>query len=211
MQEQRRAMEYPPPVGHRVVQQGVGEAPPPMPTEPPRSTGDVNLRVSNRLLWVDGAVYPLQNVVRVYTTTVKPRRREVIQRFVVKAVLFLLLGGLPAVLFAAPVGFLKVIGVLIYVGIAIAAVQQINELRQVLRVRPLHVLAVDTSGMSTAVVTSSNRAHLEQLVRRISDAIEKPSAEFQVMVQELALNPKHYHIGDNVNMYGGSGNVGVKN
>ncbi|MFJ2216713.1 DUF6232 family protein [Streptomyces sp. NPDC101062] len=54
---------------------------PPLPQEPPplRSI-PVELRVSKRLLWVGGA-YPLQNVARVYTLTIRPRRREAVAAF----------------------------------------------------------------------------------------------------------------------------------
>ncbi|GAA2931267.1 hypothetical protein GCM10020221_28820 [Streptomyces thioluteus] len=59
------------------------------------------------------------------------------------------------------------------------------------------------------MVTSRNPHHLDQLVGRISHAIENPGAEFQVTVDSITINPQSYYFGDNVNMYGGTGNVGM--
>ncbi|MET8560276.1 DUF6232 family protein, partial [Streptomyces flaveolus] len=75
---------------------------------------------------------------------------------------------------------------------------------------PAHfVLAIETSGPSTAVVTSRNPGQLPQLASYIVHALENPEAEFQVKVETLTINPRNYYFGDNVNMYGGTGNVGV--
>lgn len=72
-----------------------------------------------------------------------------------------------------------------------------------------YVLAVETSGPSTAVVTSHRPELLNQLVGQIAHAIENPETEFAVKVESISISPRNYHFGDNVNMYGGSGNVGI--
>lgn len=71
------------------------------------------------------------------------------------------------------------------------------------------MLAVETSGASTALVTSKNTQHLNELVGQVVNWIENPEIEFQVKAETLLINPRNYHFGDNVNMYGGSGNVGM--
>lgn len=47
----------------------------------------VHLRVSKRLLWVGDAYYPIQNIARVYTLTIHPRRREAVVLFVKRLLL----------------------------------------------------------------------------------------------------------------------------
>lgn len=51
-------------------------------------------------------------------------------------------------------------------------------------IAPSHwVLAVETSGASTALVTSRDTQHLHQLVGQVVKAIENPDIEFQVRVE----------------------------
>ncbi|MEU6957019.1 hypothetical protein [Streptomyces sp. NPDC045714] len=58
-------------------------------------------------------------------------------------------------------------------------------------------------------MTSKSPQHLNELVGRVVHWIENPEIEFQVKAETLMINPSNDHFGDNVNMYGGSGNVGV--
>jgi hypothetical protein len=55
-----------------------------------------------------------------------------------------------------------------------------------------HVLAVETSGPSTAAVTSRNPEHLRQLVGYIAYAIENPERDFQVKLDSITISPKNY-------------------
>lgn len=50
--------------------------PPPMPPVTPPGGKSIDLRVGKRLLWLGEAVYPLHNLVRVYTAEFKPKRWE---------------------------------------------------------------------------------------------------------------------------------------
>ncbi|MEV3873210.1 DUF6232 family protein [Streptomyces sp. NPDC049906] len=197
-------------------------APPPDPTGgtgslPTGLTGSLDLRVSQRLLWVGGAVYPLHNIARVYTYTLHPRRKEAVVRFVRRVGLTLavttvlsLLGMLIEILGREGGGgtfvslaWAVALGVLVY-----ALVDMIMVLSS-----PTHfVLGIETSGPSTAVIAGRDHAQLRQLVRDISQAIENPSEEFRVRVETLVISsPSNYYFGDNVNMYGGNGNVGMAN
>ncbi|MFF2405950.1 DUF6232 family protein [Streptomyces sp. NPDC058092] len=188
-------------------------APPPPPV-PPLSRGvDVDLRVSKRLLWVGGAAYPLQNIARVYTLTIHPRRKEAIVRFCRNVAITLAVAIALTILGAvATIGSEDVGGGIItfvwYVTVA-GLIYFVVELISVLTAQSHYVLAVETSGPSTAVVTSANREHLNQLVGYIAHAIENPETEFQVKVESITISPKNYYFGDNVNMYGGTGNVGM--
>ncbi|MFC5912662.1 DUF6232 family protein [Streptomyces pulveraceus] len=188
-------------------------APPPPPVPPlPRDAG-IDLRVSKRLLWVGGAAYPLQNIARVYTLTIHPRRKEAIVRFcksvaitLAVAIALTILGAVTA-MGSEDVGG-GIVTFVWYVTVA-GLVYFLVELISVLSAQSHYVLAVETSGPSTAVVTSANREHLNQLVGYIAHAIENPEAEFQVKVESITISPRNYYFGDNVNMYGGTGNVGM--
>ncbi|MEV8454413.1 DUF6232 family protein [Streptomyces sp. NPDC052095] len=185
----------------------------PPPTLPPHLGPTVELRVGKRLLWVGGAAYPLRNITRVYTFLLTPKRVEATVLFFKRLALIL----------AVAFGLLIVSGIshigseedsdgitgLIPIGGLIAFVFAASELVMVLTARAHWVLAIETSGLSTALVTSRNIPHLHELVGHVVKAIEDPDIEFQVKVDTLMINPKNYQFGDNVNMYGGSGNSGM--
>ncbi|MEU9620529.1 MULTISPECIES: DUF6232 family protein [unclassified Streptomyces] len=184
-------------------------APPPPP--PPTGTG-VDLRVSRRLLWVGEAAYPLHNITRVHTFVLRPKRMEAFTSFLkwlgITFVAFVLLqmtskdsayddgsanGSSRALLLLA---------VAVAIGLVVHLVKELSASSE-------HVLAVETSSTSTALVTLPNPDQLRQLVVYLVNAIENPEAEFQVRVERVLVNPKNYHFGDNVNMYGGLFNTGV--
>ncbi|MFC9591934.1 DUF6232 family protein [Streptomyces sp. NPDC056944] len=201
--------------------------PPPRPPHPPaperapaparpRTPPRQSLLISKRLLWVHGAAYPLENIVRVYTFDLTPRRGAAFARFLKRGgftalVLVLIVwisdsssGGwdgsssdLPTV---SGVLLLPVVFLLIYF---------IGDMLAVVFAATHHVLAVETNGRSTALVTAP-REQLNELVVSIAEAIDKPDAELRAHVASLAItNYANYHFGDSVNMYGGSGNTGV--
>lgn len=213
--------------------------PPPPPFAPPRPAGDphpdvppaasaepvgVDVRVSKRLLWIGEAYYPLRNIARVYTLTIHPRRKEAVLRFLKRLLITGFLVTLLLLLAAfmeasASSGFsggssdssgasvLATFAVIIGIG---ANVYFFVDMMKVLGAPPRFVLAVETSGASTAVIGGPPEGRLRQLAHQISDAIENPAAEFEVRIETLTVNPQHYYFGDNVNMYGGTGNVGVR-
>ncbi|MFF2650327.1 DUF6232 family protein [Streptomyces sp. NPDC058045] len=172
----------------------------------------LELRVGKRLLWVGGAYYPLQNVARVYTSTLRPRRKDATIRFF-KRLLFLLLGAAFLALVGSTVersgeNVGSQITVLVAVAGGAALIYFVADLLTVLSAPTHFVLAVDTNGLSTAVVTSPEPAQLRRLAQQIADAIENPEAEFTMRVESILYSPKNYYFGDNVNMYG-NGNVGM--
>ena len=213
-------------------------ASPPPPAGPPRAAEPypavappasaqpiigVDLRVSKRLLWIGDAYYPLRNLARVYTLTIRPRRKEAVLRFVKR---LLIIGAVTTVLglLAAMIdgsgggglgsgssgssgsGGLTALVVIAAVG---ALIYSLVEMMSVLGAPAHFVLAIETSGPSTAVVSGQRPDQLRVLAHQIADAIENPEAEFRVHVDTITISPKHYYFGDNVNMYGGSGNVGM--
>ncbi|WP_232839291.1 DUF6232 family protein [Streptomyces triticisoli] len=186
---------------------------PPPPAVPPQAMRGVDLRVGKRLLWVGRAAYPLQNIARVHTFTLTPRRKEATLLFLKRLAIILsvafaltILGGLTGLASADVAG---TIVMLVWLGAVAALVFSIVELASVLSAPMQYVLAVETSGPSVAMVTSGNPQYLDQLVGSIVHAIENPEAEFHVRVDQLTVDPKNYYFGDNVNIYGGTGNVGI--
>jgi len=182
------------------------------------SGNDISLRVSKRLLWVGDAVYPLQNIARVFTFTLKPRRAAACWRFLRRMALTLALWAVFTALDSDSSGsgihsgdddggvyaFATVLAVLATIFFA-------AELLSVLVAPSYFVLSVETSGPSGALVTSRDPTQLKQLVFSITYAIENPQTEFQVTVKEITISsPKNYHFGDNVNIYGGVGSIGIK-
>lgn len=188
--------------------------PPVPPSAPAGGTDGVDLVVSKRLLWVGGAVYPLQNVTRVYTFTVRPRRLEAVLhclRRVVSAVsVVVVLRMFNQAQAATGTGSAGSDTFVTIVGVA-AVIYFIAEMLPVLTAQPQFVLAVETSGPSRAVVTSRFPHQLVDLVGRLAYAIDHPEMELHMRVERLTMSPRNYHFGDNVNMYGGTGNVGVSN
>lgn len=164
-------------------------------------------------MWVGGACYPLHNIARVHTLTLRPRRKEAVLRFLKRsaiiAVVTIALTIVGSLTFMggqdAGSGLLS----FIYLGSAAASIYSLVEMIQVLTAPPCFVLAVETAGPSQAVVTSRNPQLLRQLVGQIAHAIEHPETEFQERVDSITISPQNYYFGDNVNMYGGSGNVGM--
>ncbi|MFI6685330.1 DUF6232 family protein [Streptomyces sp. NPDC050485] len=184
-------------------------------------TVSIDLRVSKRLLWIGDAVYPLRNIARVHTFTIHPRRKEAALLFFKRAAITLS-GAIGLTLLSAAWGGLHSFGgrsdggagtllVFVWLGAAAALIWSGVELASVLTAQSHYVLSVETSGPSIAVVTSANPGHLRQLVGYLTNAIEHPETEFHVRVEALTISPKNYYFGDNVNMYGGSGNVGMAN
>ncbi len=161
-----------------------------------------------------GAAYPLENIARVYTFTLHPRRKDATVRFL-KNVAIVLSGAFALTILAGLTSLAnreaaESILTFVWLGAAAALVWSLVEWLAVLTASSHYVLAVETSGPSIAVVTSEDRGKLQQLVGQITHAIDNPDTElYGVRVDTIMISPKNYHFGDNVNMYGGSNNVGM--
>ncbi|MFE7511722.1 DUF6232 family protein [Streptomyces sp. NPDC057540] len=221
---------------------GTNETPPPKPTRPPEPSSPPSrpwnepgraaavpaapagpptrhgLVISKRLLWVHGGAYPLENIVRVHTFVLRPRRGEAFARFLkrggVTLVVLLILANFSDSSSSSwdssgsdsgLDGFLSI--AMVFVGFLL--IYYFADMASVVFAGSHDVLAVETNGRSTALVTGK-RKHLNELVHAIAEAIDKPDAELHAHVASLAItNYGNYHFGDSVNMYGGSGNTGV--
>ncbi|MCX4528643.1 MULTISPECIES: DUF6232 family protein [unclassified Streptomyces] len=211
--------------------EGRQPATPPQPHVPqgppgsPPATGaglatTLDVTITKRLLWVGGAAYPLENVARIYTFVLHPRRKDAVFLFVRRTALTLLV-VMGFTFFAAIAGMLarrpeeqnygsNLISFL-WFGAVCAGVYFVAEMLTVLTASSHYVLAVESNGQSTALVTGRPE-HLNTAVHQIAYAIEHPDTELRIQVQRLTIsNPSNYFFGDAVNMYGGTGNVGMSN
>ncbi|MGW9448059.1 DUF6232 family protein [Streptomyces sp. NPDC055632] len=196
-------------------------AAPPPPPRPPHGGGPVPqlpLVISKRLLWVNGAAYPLENIVRVYTFVLRPRRADAVRTFL-KRVGLTLLAALGIGFFAflsevfargeEPGGFLAFLYQTSFLVVVGALIWFLVDMLAVVTASAHVVLAIETNGQSTAMVSGEPR-YLHELVGKIATAIDEPDAELTVTVGALTIsNPSNYYFGDSVNIYGGSGNTGV--
>ncbi|MCY0931680.1 DUF6232 family protein [Streptomyces sp. H27-H1] len=181
--------------------------PEPTPPAKPRredfEAPDIVLRVSNRLLWVGEAVYPLHNVVRVQTFVLRPNRKQALLQFAQwMAVLLVVLALASANADSDGDGTGLVV-------VLVPAVLLVTQLVHRLTRPDLYVMGVETAGAPVAMVTLADRAELRRLVARIVEAIEHPEVEFALYVAQPTVNIEHYvHIGDTANI-NGSGNIGM--
>ncbi|WDV53657.1 DUF6232 family protein [Streptomyces coeruleorubidus] len=187
---------------------------PPPPATPPQAMTNIELRVSKRLLWVGGAAYPLRNIARVYTFTLHPRRKEAVIRFLARTGITLAvaigLSIIGSVTFLASRSTGNGLLTFVWLGSGAALIYFLVDMLSVVTAQSHYVLAIETAGPSTAMVTSRNPQHLDQLVGYVAGALENPDTEFHVTVERLTISsPTNYYFGDNVNMYGGNGNVGI--
>jgi hypothetical protein len=153
----------------------------------------IKVRVSKRVLWVDADAYPLHNIASARRVETKRRWWKAIEQFLKQAVplaiAFAVLGvvphdgryrdGIALVQAGLAVAFLAVLGLL---------------LRRLLR-RKVYALVIDTSGASSTPLFSRDEDVIIDLIERITDAINNPEAEFQVLVDQR-------HIGDRITQYG---------
>lgn len=206
---------------------------PPVPPKPPRAYAAAGspepalppsgeLVISDRLLWVNRAAYPLENITRVYTFVLTPRRGAAFVRFlkrgatmvVVILVLMILSGGsggssdyyddddFDSSSWSDVLGFLLVLAVLVLIYFFV-------EMVGVVFASSHYTLAIETNGQSTALVSGDPR-HLDELVVKIAMTIDKPNAVLRATVESLSItNYGNYQFGDSVNIYGGSGHTGV--
>ncbi|MEU3610621.1 DUF6232 family protein [Streptomyces sp. NPDC035033] len=190
-----------------------------------QGSSPLQLRVDRRVLWVEGAAYPLENIVRVYTFILRPRRAEAVLRLgkrlaqiLVGYLLVTLVGDLadgfgassgpygPEPSESGMLGLALGLAVLVLFGFLLYT---LGEVLPVIIARSHLALAVETNGRSTALVTGPPDV-LHRLVGEIAQAIENTDAHLEERVASLSIgNPANYYFGDIVNMYGGTGNKGI--
>jgi hypothetical protein len=153
----------------------------------------IDVRVSQRILWIGSDAYPLQNISRVGTDTWQPQGGVFVMNFMKPVMPWLVMGSIAAILVGLtglPRGLLALV-VLSVLALAVAKIIQLVALMN----STFHELSIDTSGASRTALISKDQAVVQELVARITDAINNPMAEFQMQVV-------NHHVGDVINQHG---------
>lgn len=170
----------------------------------PRSE-DIDVRVSQQVLWVGAEAYPLQNIARAQTIKLTPNRRAAWRRYLRAIVFWALLGAAAAVAIKQAPRISSVqgshalhsaaVGVLVLV-VALTAISTIRLISTLSR-GTYYGLVIETAGTPRRVLVSTDQYVVTKLVHKIMDAINNPLAEFQERVRDV-----HYHFGDEITQYG---------
>jgi hypothetical protein len=149
---------------------------------------NVEVRVSRRILWVDDDAFPLALVTRVRPVEYRPNRRGMASTYSRRAgatigiaivgLMFLSCLG-DAVSPALSIAFAMVM-------LAIFVTHTVRLIRGLTRSN-LYVLSVSTAGSAHAAVISTNRDVVYELSTRVVDAIDNPSAEFEIRVDHIEI------------------------
>jgi hypothetical protein len=165
----------------------------------------IDIRVSQRILWIGAEAYPVQNIARAQTVRVVPRRGAAVWGYVKAIVLWLLLGLVAAAVMssadAVSVGgkAFDVGGLATFVVVVLIVISTVRLILNLAR-PTLYALVVETTGGPRTAVISRSQNLVAQIVHGIMDAINNPHAEFQYRVENL-------HVGDNFHQFGNQ-NVG---
>lgn len=149
---------------------------------------DIDVRISRRTLWVDMQAYPLPQITRVRPIELKPNRRAMALRYGRQAAATIGLG-------AVGLTFLSCLGeavppattVVFTVAVLAVLVVPTGRLVRHLTMPRLWVLSVATSGSPHAAVVSPNKQQIYDLTYRIVEAIDNPSAEFEIKVDHVEI------------------------
>ncbi|MBD0693607.1 DUF6232 family protein [Streptomyces sp. CBMA123] len=188
-----------------------------MPGYDPSAT---RVAVTNRILWIGTAAYPLATIARVSITIILPDVLGAIRRFlkfigiVIPAAL--VIAGLDALAnssrssgFGSSSDKSTSTGTIVVVTLVLVVCYFLFATLPVLLQQRLHALTVDTAGPPTALLAWKDPKYAYELQARITHAIENPKTEFQQFVSNVVVDLRRYQFGDNVNIYGGQGNTGV--
>ena len=148
----------------------------------------IDVRVSRRILWFGSEAYPLHNITRTNTLKLVPNRGAAIKGYAISVVLLLMVAAVVASMAPTAGGILVFAGALAWVAAkTIRLVEFLN--------LSLFELVIETAAGSHRGLISDNRDVVGNLAVRITDAINNPTAEFQMRVDNI-------HVGDNISMSG---------
>ncbi|MEU4080715.1 hypothetical protein DEJ45_10505 [Streptomyces venezuelae] len=162
----------------------------------------IRVEVSKRVLWIGASAYPLQNIARATTVSIKPQRARAVGNFV-KAVLVVGLLLVAALALAQADELSRGDQELITRGAEVTAAVLVAaflvRLIAVLSTRTYYALVVETSGNPLTLLAGVDRDEVHQLVRDIMRAIEDPA--FTGFVKQMVT----YNIGSMRDFYNASG------
>lgn len=174
----------------------------------PHRNGDIEVKVSQQILWVGGEAYPLRNIARARVVRVTVRRGAAFGRFVGFTLLWLVLGlGATAALRAAKsqgVHLDKSLGDVVVIATAALIVLSVLRLLYLLLRPALFALVIETAGNPHTALITTDEPIVARIVEEIMAAINNPAAHFRYTVNNIHNGDKYG--GDHVagDKFGGS-------
>lgn len=156
----------------------------------------ISIRVSRRVLWVDSEAYPLHNIARVTTKTLKPSFAKILKlvgRWVL--VVYVVLMGFALYATEGQTTLVGLIMPAVLLFLATLLVSGLIRLFMSVTRKSLHQLNIETAGSPYAVLASPNEELVTQISQSIMEAIDNPQAEFQFQVE-------NFHVGDSIKQFG---------
>ena len=149
---------------------------------------EVDVRISRRTLWVGMQAYPLPQVTRVQPIEVIPNRGRVTLKYGRRAAATIGLGLVGLILLSCLGNSVPpaVSGAYAVMMLAILVVHTVRLVRGLTRT-PLYVLSVATAGSPRAAVVSTDKDLIYDLTHRVVEAIDNPSAEFEIKVDHIEI------------------------
>jgi hypothetical protein len=162
-------------------------------------TEEVDFRISRRILWVGSNAYPLPQVSSVRPIEVIPRRGRMLAQYGRRAGATVVVGFVGLTISACLGRAVPpVVDAVVAVAMVGVVVWHTVELIRRLRRGRLYVLRVSTAGNQHSALVSRNRELIEDLTRRVADAIDNPAAEFAISVENLEIVKGDKYGGDHV-------------
>jgi hypothetical protein len=160
------------------------------------SSSDINVQVSQGILWVGSDAYPLRNIARVQPVKVVPNRRAFLRRYLIVVVfcVFLIAVGAAAVRAASRVtsvqgynalhsganGAFALAGVLAVIGTIWLIVRLLKQ--------TAYALVIETAGTPRTALITYDEDLIFRLVRRITAAISNPHDRWKERVPVININ-----------------------
>jgi Family of unknown function (DUF6232) len=162
-----------------------------------RKSETIEVQVSQRILWVGGEAYPLQNIARAQTIKLVPKRAAAFGRFLIAIIVWILLGvaGIVAINNAQSVDVDPNVRTAVVVVVSVLVLVSTIRLLRVLMERTLYALVIETAGSPRTALVTPDGNQVTNLVRAIMNAINNPQAEFRTLVQNI-------HRGDKIQQFG---------
>ena len=150
----------------------------------------VDVRISQQILWFGDDAYPLHNITRTNSRTLRLNRGAAIRHYIRTAVLTLIAAAVVGSVVPAAAASLVGIGVLAWLA------YKAYRLAEILKIE-LFELVIETAAGSHRGLISNNRALVADLSLKITDAINNPHAKFEMRVENI-------QVGDNFTNNGGN-------
>jgi hypothetical protein len=178
------------------------------------SSSEVNVQVSEGILWVGSEAYPLRNIARVQPVKLVPSRRAALRGYLIAVVfcVFLVVAAAVAARAATRVSSVQGYNALhngANVAFALAAVLAvISTIWLIVRLskRTAYALVIETAGIPRTALVTYDENLVFHLVRRITAAISNPHDKWQERVPVVidARGAKGLQIGGQGNTISGN-------